>query len=366
MSRTTLSYSSGRNPIVSILKDGLVIHKILCIGDPHLGRVFKTGVPSNRLGEREILQYEALKLLLNPTDPLIKDIVIMGDLFDRFIVSPTVVLETFKLLRDAYDNNPDVRYSLIPGNHDLSKDTTRKSSYEILYYLFFDNILMSERFEMCLHTPRYLTVDYANGELHTILLLDAYTPFIERRMSYYDVSADVFSEADNIISFGHWDSLEILESGYTPAQDWLDNCDLIVSGHEHTPREYYYPYDTNRTPVLFTGSLQPYSHAEDPLKEIYITVDQDDLESYTEDHFKNMCLRIHCDSSFILSKPINCLALSYIIKEPDTVQLTEEELQTLDNSYQLKLASFLEQDESEFAKELKSIFLNKEFLDASN
>lgn len=350
-------YNITRNPVIDLTDgNGEVFHKISCIGDPHLGRVFKTGVPSDRLGEREESLFADFTKLMNPTDPLIKTVVIMGDLFDRFIVSPTTLLQAFDIITNAVYSNPSVSYVLLPGNHDLSKDATKKSSYEVLSHLPNPD---PERFHVILNRPHVEMIDRKFA-----LVFDNYAPFAEERTPFSFYKHRILADTKHIIAFGHYDSLDILESGYTPDSELLASASLIVSGHEHTYREYFYP--NSKTPILYTGSMQPYTHAEDPDKNIYITVDENDLHKYPEGFFKNKCLRIYCEASFVLPTPIDCLALSYLTKEPKIEELSEDDLQVLDNSYQIKLAAFLENIEDPYAKELQSLFLNKEFLDVSN
>ena len=167
---------------------------------------------------------------------------------------------------------------------------------------------------------------------------------------------------NGVISFGHWDSLAILESGYTPTQELLDKSILIVSGHEHVHRAYQYPYDTNQKHVVFTGSMQPYSHAEDPEKLLYITIDTDNLDDYSPEDLKDKCVRLYCDHSFKLEKPIDCLSLSYMIKEREHVEMTEEEIQVLENSYQTHMLNFFDKLGDEFSESLRTAFVNKEYL----
>jgi DNA repair exonuclease SbcCD nuclease subunit len=143
MSNLNITYQIERNPIINIEYNNKITNKILCIGDPHLGRVFRTGVPAHRVGEREEGQYAALRRLLNPTDPLITHIVIMGDLFDKFVVSPTVVLKAVELLQEASNTNSNIEYYVIPGNHDMTKDTSKKSSYELFYEVFNGHIMIT-------------------------------------------------------------------------------------------------------------------------------------------------------------------------------------------------------------------------------
>lgn len=352
-----------RNPHILFLEDDKVLAKILCIGDPHLGRIFKTGVPSHRLGEREESQYLLFEDLLNPKDPLIKSIVIMGDLFDKFIVSPTVVLRTFNIIKKAVINNPNINYNLIPGNHDLSKDASKKSSYELLAVSLekieenFDNLTV------VLHGNSYDILEVQGIRFY--LNLVAYSPFDNSRMWYKDIEKDVFKTDPlnmGVISFGHWDSLSILDSGYTPSQELLDKSLLVISGHEHVHRSYVYPYDVNSKSIVFTGSMQPYSHAEDPEKKLYLTIDTDNLDDYSADDLKDKCVRLFCDHSFKLEKPIDCLSLSYMIKEREHVEMTEEEIQVLENSYSTHMLSFFDKLGDDFSESLREAFVNKEYL----
>lgn len=360
-----------RNPVISFVSEmtGEVFHKVLCIGDPHLGRVFKTGVPSNRAGEREKSLYQTFFNLMNPKDPLIKDVIVMGDLFDRFIVSPTVVLSAYSLIRSAHESNPNIRYTIIPGNHDLSKDVTKKSSYEVLYNMLMPYCLGNEHLKILLNNPMYDFVEDPTDASFSILSYDCYNPFPEHRWSFADKSADVWDEADHVLSFGHWDSLDILETGFTPSQELLDRCTLTVSGHEHSYREYVYPFDKNNNKVLFTGSMQPYSHAEDPDHLLYVTIDQDDLTDYDLSTLKYKCVRIYCDNTFALETPIDCLSLSYLYKESIQEDIeTVEDLSVVDNSYRARMANMMTSIESEtkYEQNLLEIFNEKGYVNVSN
>lgn len=369
MVQTTLSYSAKRNPVISLIQDGQVIHKIQTIGDPHLGRVFKTGVPSERLGEREKTLFNTLHKLMNPTDPLVKDVVIPGDLFDKFIVSPTVVLTAYSIICTAIDRNPTVRYTILPGNHDLSKDVDKKSSYELLYNMLLPLALPRDNLIVLLDQPAYATINGEDGSLLVILDFVAYHPFPEQRVSFEDRSAECWSEAEHIISFGHWDSLDILDSGYTPCQDTLDNSSLVVSGHEHSYKLYKYPFDKSGSPVLFTGSMQPYSHAEDPDNLIYVTIDQDNIDQYYgSDALKFKCVRIYCDSNFALKENLTCLALSYLYKESVVDVDSDLDELSLDDSYFNKMATAISniQSESGYENTILDLFKEKGYTNVSD
>jgi hypothetical protein len=115
------------------------------------------------------------------------------------------------------------------------------------------------------------------------------------------------------IVFGHYDSMTYDGVGYLPCKGILDNADLIISGHEHSYK--LHTYDGSKTPVLFTGSMQPYSHAEDPASDIYITVQDTDIAKMDLDLFKDKCLRIICDHTFAVRGQIDCLALSFKVRD---------------------------------------------------
>ena len=352
-----LQYDVERNPIISIVIDGKVIDKILFIGDPHLGRRFITGVPSHRVGDREAYVYSQFSRLLDvDNDPLISKIVIVGDLFDKFVVSPTVTFEAYKMLSQVPD---DIDVYLIPGNHDLSKDTTKISSFQLLTQILEP---MSNNIHVVSASGSY-PVYYNNAKDVLNLYFDCYNPFTDCIVNY---DLETIAKSGPIISVGHWDSLSILERGYVPHQDILTHSTIIVSGHEHTYREYTYPFDKTKSKVLFTGSMQPYSHAEDPDVDIYITIKEKDLSKYdlTKD-LKYKCVRIECGPLFVLSDPIECFALTYkVIAEEKTEVEVDVESVDVDN-YNETLKNWVVSNKDlskELQKELTELLDNKGYL----
>lgn len=362
-----LNYTAERNPVISIEFEGKITNKILCIGDPHLGRRFITGVPSHRLYEREETQYAELDRLLNPSDPLIDNIVIMGDLFDRFVVSPTTVLRAVELLKKASDTNPHIEYFVIPGNHDMTKDTTKKSSYQLFYEVFsLDWSIPEINRNVSFHSSmsHIIYPDFnGNPDIWVGLYFEAYNAF---RVSDYNMEiSERYSKSSKKISFGHWDSVDIISSGYLPSAELLADSDLVVSGHEHTYKQTFYPSHPN-TPVLFTGSLQPYSHAEDPDKKIYITIKAEDLDNYDlSKDFKYKCLRIECTPSFALTEAVECYSLAYKVITPDVVASSSTSVADTIQSYSEQLSSWLEEQDLDptLKTELENLLTTKEYLD---
>ena len=350
-----LQYNIERNPIIEVVVDGKVIDKILFIGDPHLGRRFITGVPSHRVGDREAFVYAQFSRLLDNADPLITKIIIVGDLFDKFVVSPTVTFEAFRLLNNVPE---DVDVYLIPGNHDLSKDTTKISSFQLLTSILenLSNVHVIKKSESY---PIY----YNNHKDILNLYFDCYDPFSECTPAE---NLEELAKTGPIISTGHWDSLSILDHGYVPHKDILTHSSLVVSGHEHTYREYVYPFDKSKSKVLFTGSMQPYSHAEDPDKNIYTTISEKDLTKFDlSKDFKYKCIRIECNPLFVLTEPVDCFALTFKVIAEEQKEIEVELENASVDSYNDTLKSWVISNKDlteEIQKELVELLTSKGYL----
>lgn len=117
------------------------------IGDVHLGRKFKTGVPLDRRGEIEEMFWDAFKKVM--LKPIQTQLVQLGDLFDAPVVDNEVLWRAFDIIREGAVKNPDTNYYFIAGNHDLSKDSTDVPSIRILSELLKHN----ENVQFVLDTP---------------------------------------------------------------------------------------------------------------------------------------------------------------------------------------------------------------------
>lgn len=288
------------NPVLNIAPN-LVIQTI---GDPHLGKTFKTGVPSSKLGARETLVIKEFETLMFPTESSsVTHVVIMGDLFDKYIVSPNIVMIAYDLFIKASEQYPHIEYYLIPGNHDFSRDVSKKSSYCLLYLMLQGLSNIHIVYDKYLH----VVVDDEHS-----LFFDSYDAFHkEREESYYTYP---FQRNFKMISFGHWDSIKNEFGSYYPHKHIVDFSSTIVSGHIHTPEQF----ESEGVEYIYTGSLQPYSHAEDPLNQFYTTIKYDLLESYFEkelqdslDKLSSKNVRISCYPGYVLPYELNCLSLTY-------------------------------------------------------
>ena len=366
-----IKYKVERNPNITVATQDGLVHLIQTIGDPHIGRIWQTGVPSNRRGEREASQLAQLQQLLIPIEIgkyNTNTIIIMGDLFDKAIVSNNVVKDFYYLISSAAQKYTSTQYIILDGNHVLSKENTKTTSFDILKLLLEDigNIHVID-------SNRILKV---SDQLH--LYLDCYDPFNTYSAASESDLQQVKDDPDNtLISFGHWDTFEFTETGYYPNQHILSYSDLTCSGHIHIPMEYTYNYVNKESGIslkgktLITGSMQPYSHSEDPEKLLYITIKSNELDKYNlSEDFKNKCVRIDCDSLFILSEPVDCLSLTLRVvetkKEQVAIETEDESVEEVSenfNSALIKKVETFQHLETITKQELLDLLKNKTYLD---
>jgi len=117
-----------------------MMDNIKTLPDPHMGKVFKTGVPLHRLGERERSQMTDLICSLEQGEE--KYHVCTGDLFDRFAVPNHILLSVYEAYSEAAVERPDREFFVLRGNHDGSRDVSKISSFELLELMLrpFKNI----------------------------------------------------------------------------------------------------------------------------------------------------------------------------------------------------------------------------------
>ena len=97
------------------------------INDLHIGTIRSAGTtPASALALRKYA-LESLKQMLDNID---ENLVILGDLFDTYSVPMQDLLETYTLLSKWCAKGHCL--TLVPGNHDLSSDSSKMSSFEFL------------------------------------------------------------------------------------------------------------------------------------------------------------------------------------------------------------------------------------------
>lgn len=260
------------------------------IGDPHLGRKFVTGVPMHRRGDREAMVLEDFRSQVEDT---VCDLnVMMGDIFDKFVVPIEIVIEAAVIYERAALANPDTLYVLLRGNHDASRDADRKSSFDILTMLLapLENVFVAG------NTP----IVVANRAFF------GWNPFVTAQELVGQLAAKnpgrVFDAA-----YGHWDVVDFSgeNPNMIPAKALKVITDLAVTGHDHAKREM----KVDGLDVQVTGSMQPYSHGEDPDATLYITITAKELLLLTPDVTAGRCYRVLLEPDEELPMNIDCLAI---------------------------------------------------------
>lgn len=274
------------------------------LGDPHLGRRFKTGVPLHRVGERELSVWRDFeKSLFDASKPTH---VMMGDLFDKFVVPPEVVLRAANTYIEAAKRNPHTMFFVLQGNHDVSRDTAKGSSFDLFA------ALVSSVSNIAVVKDRPL-VAFTFG----FVPYSAFTPTEELVASLPD-------DLDAV--FGHWDIQDWGGDNVIPtALLSKKNIPLAVSGHDHLAREERF----HGVDVIVTGSMQPYTHAEDNTGNFYVTAHLEELEGMD---LTNKNVRVLLRDGEVLPADLDCLSLTAkrAVEEDETVEIDTSEFEGLD------------------------------------
>lgn len=284
-----------RNPILRI--DNLTINTL---GDPHLGRIFKNNIPKNKLGLREQSVKAEFINFMNPTNSP-DYVIVMGDLFDKAVIKNSALLEAIEIIEQAVIKNKDVTYVILAGNHDLSKDKDIVSSFELFIKYFEKNN----------YSNLNIIVDVTQVTVKDInLIFYPYTPFEQ------EVKKITFT--DKNVAFGHWEITDFSQiSGVSSYKsnsipvDILENCQIVVTGHEHKPK-----ISNKDIFTIVTGSMQPYAFGESlDYEKFYVTEKFENvLINLKKDlnYYSNTNLRILCKHDDNLKDiVIDCLSLSY-------------------------------------------------------
>lgn len=268
------------------------------LGDTHLGRVFHNGVPLHRRGDRERMVWAQFERELNDVEGV--DVHIqMGDLFDKFQVSPNVVYRAAMMYRTASAAHPDVLYCINRGNHDASRDLERVSAYQMFAMMVGTEILVVE--DKPIRIGNKLRADGEPG-----IVVIPWHPVLNATELVMEHAAEIQWTYGGV-AYGHWDVVDIVndKENMIPAR-LLSSLGVTraVTGHDHNARELV----IDGLPVTVTGSMQPYSHAEDPDEQIYVTRSLAEVLA-DPDAYKDKALRIVLGPTEVLDTPIDCLQL---------------------------------------------------------
>lgn len=100
---------------------------MLVINDTHIGVIRTAGTtPTSALALRKF----ALNKLAAILDNTNEDLVVLGDLLDTYSIPMQDLLETYNLFKVWLEKGHKLHY--VAGNHDLSRDSTKLSSFQFL------------------------------------------------------------------------------------------------------------------------------------------------------------------------------------------------------------------------------------------
>ena len=257
---------------MEITEDGM---RIFVLGDPHLGRAFHHGVPLHRRGERERMVWADFQAAL--ASAVGCDLhICLGDLFDKWIVSFDLILNTAEAYRKAAKDNPGCLFFILKGNHDWTRDLERRSAFDVFAALVAD-------------VPNITIVKDMLHLAGTNIVLYPWHPLWDAK--------EKLAVSNAKILFGHFDT-EFGDHNMIPTEL---NFERIYTGHVHKPDRF----NRHGTEVVIVGSMQPFAHGEEIDDSLYITLRPEEIPAAGD--LTNKCVRIvgPFDGS------IDCLQLTY-------------------------------------------------------
>lgn len=254
------------------------------LGDPHLDRSFVHGVPLARRGDREKMVWDQFEASVSSPGSLHVN---LGDIFDKAIVSYDTVLKAYMIYAASATANPESEFVILRGNHDLLRDLTRKSAYDMLKQLLkpYSSIHFVE------------SVPLRIGQL-AFVGFDPITPAGE-------LLGEDLRGCDTI--FGHWDidSFGQVVSNLIPTQRIAElGIGKAITGHVHKPSHF----ERDGVEVTVFGSMQPYAHGQEINDNLYITLSLTEALGRTD--LANKCVRITLEADEVLDQQIDCLQLT--------------------------------------------------------
>lgn len=296
------------------------------LGDVHLGKKFQHGVPLHRRGEREAMQWLQFEQDLEvPCDYHVQ----MGDLFDATYVSFSVIYQTAMAYRAARRRNPNRVYVILRGNHDASRDADKVSAFQI--------------FTEMVRPFGIVVVDDDPVEIADLCFIPWHPFKTAEEMLPMSLTG--------MTCFGHWDVVMGGTNQLPAAEMKARGAVKAYTGHDHNARDL----TMDGLPVRVTGSMQPYSHAEDPTGQLYVTITLADVGG----DFKDKCVRLVLQPGEVLDEPIDCLQFQVQRAGQEDVDMGEVQFETFDLQ-QLFHAAVLEVGLSEEMAEIAYSKLEEE------
>lgn len=370
-----------RNPIVEFYdenKPEVILYCIQLVGDSHLGRKFINNVPKHRLGHRSNMVFEKFKNILDCKDIKVDMYVMLGDLFDKTTISNEALSQTIDIVKSACIRNPNCLYYILSGNHDLSRDSSKISSFSLFKKYFTETLRLDN-----LHIIDQYTLPITIAEINSLLYFANYDPF-QTLDEYVQTQGgkplvDIVtkhSKGLNKICFGHFEVESFDPDNPKYRSDLIpqfikDNFHLYCGGHIHLPSRV--KFNDCELDVIIAGSLQPFAFGEE-IKEdggLYVTAPLDVCNKLLERNiecFKNSNVRILYDRNEAINLPdFDCLSKVFkLIHNGEQESTFLSDLKT--NSEPISFKSLVidslnkvEHLDIQFVNELKQIFNNREY-----
>lgn len=213
------------------------------------------------------------------------NLLINGDLFDRFEVDKLTEFEAFRMLSDWLRRNNSCRLFLAAGNHDLSRDSSRRSSFDNLcrYLQSFASAQVVEiNGELYCSDGWGVIPHMANQELFDAELEKALNTSIKHLFLHCNYDNHFAAQTDHSLNLSAEQASKFAERGIT-----------LVLAHEHNKRrtgnviivgnqiatsvaDCVHDEGSKQYAVLYGGGLELKDFC--PLPELYTAVDwQGDL-----------------------------------------------------------------------------------------
>ena len=299
-----------------------MMDNIKTLPDPHMGKAFRTGVPLHRLGEREISQMADLRRSLMDGPETYH--VCTGDLFDRFAVPNHILLAVYESYSVAACSRPDRQFIILRGNHDASRDANRISSFELLALMLrpFKNItVISDK--PAVHAGGL-------GFIPWHPFKDAEEMAGEFITGAKDVASEFGTEIKVVFTHNDIEAFGDKVENLIPTKTLSQVTDLIVNGHIHTFIEQ--EFDRDGVHVILTGSMQPYTHAENPLGVLYRTLTLAEFDAMPPEDYRDLNIRLLLSPGQDLPTDVDCLSLTSkrLVLDEEGEQVDIEEFMNLD------------------------------------
>lgn len=286
------------------------------IGDCHLGKEFKAGVPLNRIGEREYLVMQEFEAAMRSSATLADNVVQVGDLFNAFVVKNNVVQETFLAILDTALTFKNTTFWFYNGNHDLSKDTSLTSSFELLAQM-----KLPPNVKFLVGEPAVVKF----GELDVAIL--PWNPVSSACAQAVKVHQNYQEQPSFDVVFGHWDTVDFgNDFNYVPVNHI--EASVYITGHEHVKGVK----TIAGKKVVITGSLQPFSHAEDPEGNQYKTVTLEEALQLDPESVKHLNLRVILKGDET-PEGLNLQCLSLTFKKVEADEIEAQDLEAIEHGF---------------------------------